>query len=71
VCIIGGAGMGLLPPETISCITDINDFFGNWVMKNRKLLQLLLFFSICYPNYLMGENKAVEHYNQGTLREVS
>ena len=39
-------------------------------MKNRKLLQLLLFFSIYYPNYLMGENKAVEHYNQGTLREV-
>jgi hypothetical protein len=34
VCIIGGAGMGLLPPETIGCIADINDFF--WKLVNEK-----------------------------------
>jgi len=35
-----------------------------------RIINLILFFSICYPNYLMGENKAVENYKQGNLREV-
>lgn len=36
-------------------------------MKSKKLVNLILFFSICYPNYLMGENKGVEHYKQGNI----
>ena len=39
-------------------------------MMISRIINLMLFFSICYPNYLMGENKAVENYKQGNLREV-
>ena len=39
-------------------------------MMISHIINLILFFSICYPNYLIGENKAVENYKQGNLREV-
>jgi hypothetical protein len=29
VCIVKDAGIGLLQPETLGCIADINDFFGD------------------------------------------